>query len=699
MPAAIVDCKLFSRAPGPAPYLRIGIAIFTLTCAFACSPLAADQKDGAAARSAPPKPNPRFTELFNAVDIETNLGERQEEKHWTNLAALPEEARVAIISFGVKQEPEKTAARAKWIVHAVAGLDPGGRLRRLMAEEVKRLQAAGANQEQELALLMLRRALRVEPVGEIAAALSRRIAIEDDVDVITELGEQLAELRGELTGEAVRPAALALLKHIQAEDDPVSIGGLAKVLSNLDADLRAEEAQRFGAAFVKRIPSETDNITAGQLAAVLVLTRRNLTADDLRLAADAVVQRMLHVKPSEKRFYALYDPFPLLVESLKASDARPLAQAIRKHLESDKEGFRLGEFSMMLLDLTARLPTNERREAEGYILKRLDSLFDPPTSSVSAEVYTLVERLGPDLFGYLAKKSIRQIESEPDPWKLAVLAEVLSRSKAIVKLPRNDVKRCAAKIVARIKEADPKDDLGEFTYVLGKLSPRLDPEDLHPAAVLLTERLMSQSLPAKRRSLADSFGQIAPRLAADDVRPVFTFVVDSLRKVAKDRFEFVPLAARLRALRAPLDAAAFRPAIALLIDRLQAEEDAFAAGMLAGLLLQMDDRIDADNSKRAEAVLYKRIGESGSADTQLCDAWLSILNRVRPALADQLPEIIEILQLPTSVSNHEAILDHVEELAGVAPAKFHGQVSKFVEWLETSEKVKPLNLRLDFRPH
>ena len=43
------------------------------------------------------------------------------------------------------------------------------------------------------------------------------------------------------------------------------------------------------------------------------------------------------------------------------------------------------------------------------------------------------------------------------------------------------------------------------------------------------------------------------------------------------------------------------------------------------------------------------------------------------------------------------ILEHIEKLDSVKPAKFDGNIFKFVEWAETSEAGKALKLNLNYR--
>ena len=64
-----------------------------------------------------------------------------------------------------------------------------------------------------------------------------------------------------------------------------------------------------------------------------------------------------------------------------------------------------------------------------------------------------------------------------------------------------------------------------------------------------------------------------------------------------------------------------------------------------------------------------------------------------------MPLLLNILQLPKAVLAKEVVLKHIEQFDEVRPTTFDGSVWKLVEWIETSDKGKSLNLNLDFRPH
>jgi len=134
---------------------------------------------------------------------------------------------------------------------------------------------------------------------------------------------------------------------------------------------------------------------------------------------------------------------------------------------------------------------------------------------------------------------------------------------------------------------------------------------------------------------------------------------------------------------------------------MDAEPESSGAVFLGEALAKMSERLDPEDSKRAEAILRKRIHVEGSPRdlSELCRAWLPILRRSHPAFAEQLPALLEIIQSPKAGPAHELLLKHIEQLDEVRPAKFNGQVFKLVEWLEASEVTERLNLRLDFRPH
>ena len=82
-------------------------------------------------------------------------------------------------------------------------------------------------------------------------------------------------------------------------------------------------------------------------------------------------------------------------------------------------------------------------------------------------------------------------------------------------------------------------------------------------------------------------------------------------------------------------------------------------------------------------------------------AWLEAddLRPVAAALVKHMKTEQSILQLPKSVSARHMILEHIEQFDEIKPTKFDGSVWKLVEWIETSDTGKSLNLNLDFRPH
>ena len=83
----------------------------------------------------------------------------------------------------------------------------------------------------------------------------------------------------------------------------------------------------------------------------------------------------------------------------------------------------------------------------------------------------------------------------------------------------------------------------------------------------------------------------------------------------------------------------------------------------------------------------------------LVKVWLPLTLRLHPGLSERLPHLLDILQLPKAVLARGMILRHIEQFDEIKPTKFHGSVWELVEWIETSETGKSLNLNLDFRPH
>src|SRR5665213_2394443 len=86
------------------------------------------QKDD---RTAKRKRETFFAELFDPSD---DQDEDDGSKLMLELAALPEDDRIAAIRFGLSNFPEKTVKQAESLLDAVAGLDPGKRIRRRLAD-------------------------------------------------------------------------------------------------------------------------------------------------------------------------------------------------------------------------------------------------------------------------------------------------------------------------------------------------------------------------------------------------------------------------------------------------------------------------------------------------------------------------------------------------------------------------------------
>ncbi len=367
---------------------------------------------------------------------------------WTQLAGMSEQARLHALQLGLIEQPENMERRAKWLVHAVIGLDPGGRIQQRIADEIllpvlEDTQNPHASNGAYQAVIQL---LDIPQPQKIAAALLQQIEVgkfkRPDI-----FGNELVAISENLDAETLRTAQVVLVNQMKGAACSYTLGG---VIVKLSERLEKDELQPAAALIVNRMKGATTDWELAYLGSTLGEMSEKLEPDDLKTGALILIERMKNAKCGED-FMVLLGAFGKLSKKLNAKDLQLWASIMTDRINVEPKCFRsafansqylleaenLRPMYILLEQMNDNLNTDSSRDFKRILTQiRLELNSMVPEKKIGLQADHGVDGDSISSYGYLAEelKNLRRIMDQHE-WQ--VTENYLS--KTIKSLLKEDV--------------------------------------------------------------------------------------------------------------------------------------------------------------------------------------------------------------------------------------------------------------------
>ncbi len=572
----------------------------------------------------------------------------EEVRKWTELAGLSPRARLHALRFGLEQQPTNIRRRMTWILHAIVGLDPGGRLQKQIRDEilVPILQRSPIFGSREYACLHLLRAM--PPARRTVETLLERTGKEQDGTVVSDLVSALASISTELEAADKRLVATALIERIRVEGRVEGRGlvlcELIFALVSISTELEAADQRRLAAALVERIKVEENTIVLSRLISVLASINTKLEATEQGLVAAALVER---IKVEENRV-VLFNLSSALVEiatKLKARDARSFAAVLLERMEVEKDKAMLSELSVALAGIGTNLGDEDLRPIAAALLEQMKfEENDYLHPGMASALGVLSSKLEDEDLQSFAPAFVEWMKVEAS----SMIGKPISALRLInTRLEAEDLRAIAGALVERIKVAEDYPELSHIYFALAEISTGLEAKGLGAIAEALVERIKVTEDSFELFRINFILEEISTGLKAEDLRATAGALVEKIN-VAEDFLVHGALNSALAKIGTRLKAEDLGAIARTLVDRIKVEETRVAIVNLKFVLPAISTRLKAKNLRSlAEAVVERiRVEKNPGALFELGSALAEISSRLkaddlRPVAAAFVERIIE----------------------------------------------------------
>lgn len=666
-------------------------------------------------------------------------------RKWTLLAGLSEQARLHALQIGLKEQPRNFQRRSEWIVLAVIGLDPGGRIQQRIADEIiLPVLMESNNREHVQACLAVLWQLDLSQPKSIAAALLERMKLEENSDEFTSMGSLFSTLcekleiksippiadalfegmiierkglshpslveaflvaSGKLTAKDAQVYVAALLEHMKSEQEPFIFVRLTTVLSSLSEKLGPKDLQPFAAVLVERMMMEQNESALGEIETAFSIICKKLDDKDLQPLASALLGQMKTESKSIERL-RLTKSLLIMSNKLKNDDLQLFAATLTTWMIHEQDRNILLEMGRALKNICHKLEKCSLRPFTAALLERMRHEQDESAFAELAQVMSSMsgELEMEDLRLVVAALQERTIATQ-DAYTLSLLSSSLSSIGDT--LEATNLRPVAAALVERLKVEQDFFELEKLGDSLSALSGKLEVKDLQPIAAILVERMRVEKNGDVIWILGSLLSSISMKLKAEDLRRHASTLVERMKN---EQVKYISsgsltvvcgLKSIWPGMSETLTEEDLRPFAETLTKRMKSEPYIEILTALGDSLSSMSKKLEAGDIRPGATALLERMKDEKNTDDYvlLVTTWLNLHKRLEPQFATRMSDLLNLLQQPIALKAHSVILNHIESYDEVAPAKFNGKVSKLIHWIETTEQGKSLELNLDFRPH
>ncbi len=285
-------------------------------------------------------------------------------------------------------------------------------------------------------------------------------------------------------------------------------------------------------------------------------------------------------------------------------EAREIAAALVKHMQTEKDGGNLSDLGAALAGLVDKLGVGDVKPLAAALLERIAAETESlPLSVLTEALVRLNDRLDSGELKSAAAAVAGRMKSEQRPAELPALQRILTRLGG--KLNGADAQPLVGVLLERMETETHVEDLAALGEAVAGLGGQLEKNDVEPAADELVRRMMTQTDAGGLEKLGKALAGLGDKLDRSEAEPAAAVLARHMAAAEAGRLD--GLGQALTRLAGKLDSGDAKPLASMLLERMDGESDEQRFAELGKALAGLAGRLDGNDAQPLASAVAQRL--------------------------------------------------------------------------------------------